>query len=191
MRSGNAGGVCWSGDTVTTSGASRPATFAVLFVAVTLVLLAGTAAGFFGTGPWAWSVGVVYIVYDTWLLSHMVLSSRRSIREAAAAREAAAGAPAPSADPRPSVAVVIAARDERAVLTATLERLLGQDDAPDRVLLVDDGSADVPAPAAARRGARLGGVPPRAVRLGAAAGGGGRAQLARWARAHRLRAGLR
>jgi cellulose synthase/poly-beta-1,6-N-acetylglucosamine synthase-like glycosyltransferase len=40
------------------------------------------------------------------------------------------------------VAVVIAARDERAALPATLARLLSQEDLPDRILLVDDGSTD-------------------------------------------------
>ena len=125
-----------SGESVTTSATTKPSTFPILFGAVALVLLAGTAAAFFGTGPWAWSVGVVYIAYDTWLLAHMVRASRRSILEAAA------GAPALPAGVRPTLAVVIAARDERAAISATLERLLAQDDAPDRILLVDDGSTD-------------------------------------------------
>jgi cellulose synthase/poly-beta-1,6-N-acetylglucosamine synthase-like glycosyltransferase len=111
----------------------------VLFGSVALLLVAAVLAAFFGRGPWAWSVGVVYIAYDTWLLSHMVRASRRSIRDAA--RDAALPLQA-SQGARPSIAVVIAARDEKAALPATLAHLLSQADLPDRILLVDDGSTD-------------------------------------------------
>jgi hopene-associated glycosyltransferase HpnB len=55
--------------------------------------------------------------------------------------DVAPGAPEP--DPWPSVAVVVPARDEVAVLPATLPTLVGQHyPGPVRVILVDDGSTD-------------------------------------------------
>jgi cellulose synthase/poly-beta-1,6-N-acetylglucosamine synthase-like glycosyltransferase len=119
---------------------ARSLTFPLLLGSVALLLLAAVLAAFFGRGPWAWSIGVVYIAYDTWLLSHMVRASRRSIQEAA---RGALLPPATNAGgARPSMAVVISARDERAALPATLAHLLAQRDLPDRILLVDDGSTD-------------------------------------------------
>jgi cellulose synthase/poly-beta-1,6-N-acetylglucosamine synthase-like glycosyltransferase len=47
-----------------------------------------------------------------------------------------------SSAPRPSLAVLIAARDERLALPQTLAALLAQEDQPERILIVDDGSTD-------------------------------------------------
>ena len=125
--------------------------FAVLLGATALLLLAVIGAAFVGSGPWAWAVGLVYIGYDTWLLGHMVSASRRAIQEAR---------PPGPAGPTPTLAVVIAARNERQVLPAALDALLAQDDQPERILLVDDGSSDGTAALLARRyGIAQGGGP--------------------------------
>ena len=107
--------------------------FGVLLGATALLLVAVIAVAFVGSGPWAWLVGLVYIAYDSWLLGHMVSASSRAIREVRRP---------PPGGIRPTLAVVIAARNEREVLPAALDALLAQDDQPDRILLVDDGSTD-------------------------------------------------
>jgi cellulose synthase/poly-beta-1,6-N-acetylglucosamine synthase-like glycosyltransferase len=83
--------------------------------------------------PWSWSVGLVYIGYDTWLLGYMVFSSYRALRLPAVA--VAAGA-------RPTLAVVVAARNERKDLPLALDAILAEADRPDELWVVDDGSTD-------------------------------------------------
>ena len=85
------------------------------------------------TGPLSWAVGLAYIAYDTWLLSHMVRASRRAILDTPAL---------PLASRRPTLAVLIAARNEEAALPATLDAVLGQDDPAEQVIVIDDGSTD-------------------------------------------------
>src|ERR1700753_767592 len=91
-----------------------------------LVLL----AAFVLPPPWSWSVGLAYLAYDTWLLGYMVFSSYRALR-----------APAPKAlpGPRPTLAVVIAARNERLDLPFALDAILAEPDLPEEILVVDDG----------------------------------------------------
>lgn len=115
-------------------------------------------AAVFGTGSalvafalladsmWAWSVGIVYIAYDTALLlliarlvwpatsralppPQPVLHSADATGEAAVTR-------------RLSLGVVIAAYNEAAILPETLTALCAQIDRPELVLIVDDGSTD-------------------------------------------------
>jgi cellulose synthase/poly-beta-1,6-N-acetylglucosamine synthase-like glycosyltransferase len=47
-----------------------------------------------------------------------------------------------SGAPRPTLGIIVAAYNEAAVLGVTIDRLLAQDDPPDRILLADDGSSD-------------------------------------------------
>ena len=107
--------------------------FGVLLGSTALLLLTVIGAAFVGSGPWAWAVGLVYIAYDTWLLGFMVSSSQRAIRDFRLPQ---------AAGTRLDLAVVISARNEREVLPAALDALLAQDDLPERILLVDDGSTD-------------------------------------------------
>jgi cellulose synthase/poly-beta-1,6-N-acetylglucosamine synthase-like glycosyltransferase len=105
------------------------------------VLIHGVVFGFWllllaqawlGTGLRGWSVGVIYIAYDTFLLVFTFCQTwdlrRRPIPRVAQSR--------------PSLAVVIAAYNEAAVLAGTIAALLAQSDPPDQILLADDGSAD-------------------------------------------------
>ncbi len=102
------------------------------FVAVTLI---GTLAlSFFAQGPWVWAIGVTYIAYDSGLLLYMLLSSWRAVGRHRVIIT--------STGARPSLAVVIAARNERAVLAATIDALRTQSDPAERILIVDDGSTD-------------------------------------------------
>ncbi len=80
-----------------------------------------------------WSVGIVYIGYDTalllftfwqtWPLRNMQL-------------------PAPLAASHPTVSVIIAAYNEAGVLASTIAALTRQSSMPDAILIADDGSTD-------------------------------------------------
>ncbi len=111
--------------------------FASLLLGAAALLLAALVAAVSLTGPLSWVVGIIYICYDTWLLGHMVRTSRRAI----ASQLADTAAPV-AATARPSLAVLISARNERAALPTTLDSVLAQSDAPERVIVIDDGSTD-------------------------------------------------
>ena len=88
---------------------------------------------FFRTGLASWSVGIVYILYDTALL---VFTGRKTW--------ALMRVPAPVPHParRPTLGVIIAAHNEAGVLGITIDTLSHQSDPPDLILIADDGSSD-------------------------------------------------
>ena len=95
-----------------------------------LLLFAGA---FLLGGVYAWSTGIAYIAYDTALLAFVGLKTLHLLRPRV---DTATDAKAQS------IAVVIAAHDEAAVLATTLSSLFTQDDAPDAIVIADDGSSD-------------------------------------------------
>ncbi|WP_419826199.1 glycosyltransferase family 2 protein [Sphingomonas sp.] len=98
-----------------------------------LLFLALLAQAFVQRGIAGWAVGIVYILYDTALLIFTALQIRRLVRDV----------PMPNAATyRPSLAVIVAARNEAAVLAITIDTLAAQTDPPDLILLADDGSID-------------------------------------------------
>ncbi|MGN6817630.1 MAG: glycosyltransferase family 2 protein, partial [Sphingomonas sp.] len=107
---------------------SRAVTTLVYVAFVALVVQA-----FLRQGILVWSVGVGYILYDTALL---IFTARQiwPLRHGAT--------PAVSGDARATLAVIVAARNEAAVLDVTIERLAAQERAPDLILIADDGSDD-------------------------------------------------
>jgi cellulose synthase/poly-beta-1,6-N-acetylglucosamine synthase-like glycosyltransferase len=110
--------------------------FGALLLGAAALLFAALIAAVSLTGPLSWIVGIVYICYDTWLLGHMVRTSRRAIA-------ADLAQPAPTATTPPlSLTVLISARNERAALPATLDSVLTQDGGADKVIVIDDGSTD-------------------------------------------------
>lgn len=85
------------------------------------------------SGLFAWSVGLVYLAYDSMLLIFVgikTLPLRHHV------------VPHHGAVPRPTLAVLLAAHNEAAVLEATVNALLAQSDPPDQILIADDGSTD-------------------------------------------------
>ena len=99
---------------------------------VALLWLLLFAGAFAFTGIFAWSVGLVYVAYDTVLLVFTFVQTwalRRPL-------------PAPATGPRPSLAVIVAAHNEAEVLPVTLAALFAQSDRPDRIIVADDGSND-------------------------------------------------
>lgn len=113
------------------------ARFWALLGSATVLLVVLVIGAFLFPPGWGWTVGLVYIAYDTWLLGTMVRASRRAIRtERPPSRVAAL------VGQRPSLAVLISARNEAAMLPATLEALGRQTDAPEEIWIIDDGSTD-------------------------------------------------
>ena len=100
---------------------------AVLVLWVSLFLLA------FGRGGvLAWSVGLAYLGYDVALQMFTGWQIRQIGRTEP---------PAPMVTGL-TIAVIVAAHNELTALPGTLAALLAQTDAPDEILIADDGSAD-------------------------------------------------
>ncbi len=84
-------------------------------------------------GVWSWSVGVAYIAYDTVLLLFVAWATLPILRARAV----------PPAGLRPAtLGVIVASHNEAAVLPITLAALFDQGDAPDQIVIADDGSTD-------------------------------------------------
>jgi cellulose synthase/poly-beta-1,6-N-acetylglucosamine synthase-like glycosyltransferase/cytochrome b561 len=106
----------------------------LIFGAIATLWVASLFGLFAFTGLARWSVGVLYVAYDTWLIIYVARElSRRSARAQSAAQESI---------PLQSIAVLISARNEAGALTATLDALLSQEELAQEIWLIDDGSTD-------------------------------------------------
>jgi cellulose synthase/poly-beta-1,6-N-acetylglucosamine synthase-like glycosyltransferase len=94
------------------------------------------AGAFAFTGVWAWSTGITYVLYDTALLAFVFVQTWHLRR---------ARTPSAPAASRLTLAVIVAAHNEAAVLPVTLAALLAQTDVPDLIVIADDGSTDATA----------------------------------------------
>lgn len=113
-----------------------------------LLLVVLTAQAFFRQSLASWSVGLVYIGYDTALLAFTALHSWRLMRPMSASSVPVK---------RPTMGVIVAAHNEAGVLGVTIDQLAGASDPPDLILIADDGSTD---DTAALMAARYGLAPP-------------------------------
>ena len=113
----------------------------LLFSSVVGVLLFTLYASFAFRGVAAWSLGVVYISYDSLLLGFMVVSSQIAVTRQDRLRQAKTSAP-PATGPRPTLTVLICARNERLVLPECLRDLRAQTEPADEIIVLDDGSTD-------------------------------------------------
>ncbi|MES2941585.1 MAG: glycosyltransferase family 2 protein [Pseudomonadota bacterium] len=112
--------------------------------AVLLLWLGLFAMAFRYTGLLAWSTGLVYVTYDTALLVFVfwqTLGLARSGQGTGLAKSPDTDS-AGQVSARVTVGVIVAAHNEAAVLPMTLAALLGQDDAPEQIVIADDGSTD-------------------------------------------------
>jgi hypothetical protein len=108
---------------------------------VMLLWLVLFARAFGEGGVLAWSVGLVYIGYDTVLLGFVFVQTLELLRP-------------PQAAPmrgRPSLGVIVAAHNEAAMLPITIAALLASTDPPDQIVVADDGSTDATATVLADR----------------------------------------
>lgn len=110
--------------------------WASLLIHGVIVVLWGTlfVRAFGQTGVFGWAVGLVYVAYDTALLVFVFWKTLPL------ARAAPPRARAPASAGR--LAVIVAARNEAAVLETTIAALLAQSMPPDLIVLADDGSSD-------------------------------------------------
>ena len=109
----------------------------LISIATPLVFVILTAQAFWRQGLGVWSVGIAYIAYDTALLAFTAWQIRKLVHSGAA------DAPAPAASgSRPSLSVIVAAHNEAGVIRLTIDRLLAQAQAPEAILIADDGSSD-------------------------------------------------
>jgi len=108
-----------------------------VFAFVIAVLLAGLVALFTAQGILVWTIGLLYLAYDSWLLARMISLSRAALR-------AATSAPVSSPSPQslPTLPILVPARNEAAVLPACLDSLLAQHSPADEICVIDDGSED-------------------------------------------------
>jgi cellulose synthase/poly-beta-1,6-N-acetylglucosamine synthase-like glycosyltransferase len=104
--------------------------------AVLALWIALFANAFLGKGIAGWSVGIVYIGYDTVLLVFTFWQSWKLRRLVP---------PLPVTTARLSLSVIIAAYNEAGVLASTIAALARQSSPPDEILIADDGSTDATA----------------------------------------------
>jgi cellulose synthase/poly-beta-1,6-N-acetylglucosamine synthase-like glycosyltransferase len=82
----------------------------------------------------AWSIGIVYVSYDTALLGFVFWRTLELTKcHRATAQDGASAV---------SLGVIVAAHNEAAVLPVTLAALFAQTEPPDLVVIADDGSSD-------------------------------------------------
>ena len=113
----------------------------LLFSAVLGVLIFSLYASFAFRGVAAWTIGLIYIAYDSLLLAFMVISSQIAVMAEERKRAAPPAQPAAPA-PRPSLTVLICARNEPLVLPECLRALTSQTEPADEIIVLDDGSTD-------------------------------------------------
>lgn len=115
----------------------------LLFGSVLGLLLFTFYASIEFTGVAAWTVGLVYIAYDSVLLGFMVVSSQVAVTRQDRLRKSTAKLPAAKATgKRPALTVLICARNERLVLPECLRALAAQTQPADEIIVLDDGSTD-------------------------------------------------
>ncbi len=114
----------------------------VLFSTILGLLLFTLYASVTFSGLAAFSIGFIYIAYDSVLLLTMVGSSLMAVREQDRIRRWKKRAHAVKRPGRPSLAMLVCARNERLVLPECLQRLMEQTERADDILILDDGSTD-------------------------------------------------
>lgn len=111
-----------------------------LFVMVLITWLVSIGGIWWFSGIAVWTAGLLYVTYDTCLIAHVTAQVKKYIAQ----RQSINGnnGESLSSAVSPSISVLIAARNEVSVLPATLNALLSQDDQPEEILVIDDGSTD-------------------------------------------------
>jgi cellulose synthase/poly-beta-1,6-N-acetylglucosamine synthase-like glycosyltransferase len=114
--------------------------FNALFALVLCSWLVTVAGVWLLDGLLVWAAGLLYVAYDAALLAFVAFKTRRL--HGAAPDTTAAGAVSKGLRAKVSIAIIIAARNERAMLPHTVRNALAQIEAGDQVLVMDNGSTD-------------------------------------------------
>ncbi len=110
--------------------------------AVLLLWVLLFARAFVPDNVFAWSAGIVYLGYDTILLGFVFIQTLPLLRRPAPSISAQPLSAPRIAATRIPLGVIIAAHNEAAVLPVTLAALAAQTEAPDAIVIADDGSTD-------------------------------------------------
>jgi len=111
-----------------------PLTSILIHGSIALLWVLLFARAFVLNGLLAWSVGVVYVSYDTALLAFVFWQTFGLAKTTAKPRSAGA-APV-------TLGVIVAAHNEAALLPLTLAALFDQSEPPELIVITDDGSTD-------------------------------------------------
>ena len=106
-----------------------------LFLTLLLLWLGSLLGALWFDNVLAWTAGLLYIAYDTWLIAYVAWKTRHLAEPPVAPATITTHTPT-------TLGVLIPARNEAAVLAQTLDALLDQNDRPDAILVIDDGSND-------------------------------------------------
>jgi cellulose synthase/poly-beta-1,6-N-acetylglucosamine synthase-like glycosyltransferase len=112
-----------------------PVRSTLIHATVAVLWLALFARAFVADGPFAWSTGLVYVAYDTFLLLFVMWQTLPLLRRRPAEVQ-------PGGAAGTTLGVIVAAHNEAAVLPQTLAALFGQEDPPEEIVIADDGSTD-------------------------------------------------
>ena len=117
----------------------------VLFCFISLILLSSIASAFNFDNVLAWSVGILYVIYDTWLLSYVAWKTRRLTNNPVALNNQHGNKTSQNITHENTVdtlGVLVPVYNESNVIIATIEKLLEQDSKPKKIIIVNDGSTD-------------------------------------------------
>jgi cellulose synthase/poly-beta-1,6-N-acetylglucosamine synthase-like glycosyltransferase len=106
----------------------KPKMFYGVLILFFLMVLFGS---FLGQDLWAWSLGLLYVGYDTALLLFIFYKTFRLKRQQST-----------TTVDLPSIAIIIPARNEASVIAACLNAVFAQTCHIKRILIADDGSTD-------------------------------------------------
>jgi cellulose synthase/poly-beta-1,6-N-acetylglucosamine synthase-like glycosyltransferase len=115
---------------------SVPLISRIIGASAIILFLALLAQAFYRDGLAAWSVGLVYIIYDTILLGFTAFHMRRILRPESIPQEDI------NTQSALTFGVIIAAHNEELAIPVTIDALLRQTQRPDLIVIADDGSSD-------------------------------------------------
>ena len=115
------------------------------FCSVCLILLSSIASAFNFDNVLAWSVGILYVIYDTWLLSYVAWKTRRLTNNPVKLNNQHGSKTSQNItheNTADTLGILVPVYNESNVIIATIEKLLEQDSKPKKIIIVNDGSTD-------------------------------------------------
>jgi cellulose synthase/poly-beta-1,6-N-acetylglucosamine synthase-like glycosyltransferase len=131
-----------------TEGLSNPQHYAyrawLLFSLISFLLLFALTGAIEFDNILAWSVGLLYVVYDTWLLSYVAWKTRilGKITTINSTELITNEQHLKRRNTSLSLGVLVAVYNESNEILPTLKHLLAQDHTPKKIIIVNDGSID-------------------------------------------------
>ena len=86
----------------------------------------------------AWSAGIIYVTYDTWLLVYVAIKTRKLKAKGSDVNQAQRKTRLPAAD----IDVLVPVFNERQVIIPTINHLIKQHHQAKKIIIINDGSTD-------------------------------------------------